>query len=268
MSILKLTKSPILRQKSRVILTGASSGIGRQLALKYASRGYHLVLIGRREDELKTVAEECLAKGAGEAVIGVADVSIQVDCKRVIEEAVRVLGGLDLLVLCAGIAAHILFSNVESLDIYEKLMQTNYFGYVYCTFYAFPHLRKAHGQILVVSSISGEIGLPYRSAYCGSKFAVTGFFESLRSEIDHNEIAITIVCPPSVKTNLRANSLVGTGTESSTQISVEKCVDDILAAADRRARKIYFPLKVYIAAYFRPFFPDLVDARLKKAAKL
>jgi short-subunit dehydrogenase len=112
--------------------------------------------------------------------------------------------------------------------------------------------------------------LPYRTAYCASKFAVTGFFEALRSELDDDDVAITLVCPPSVRTNFRKNSLVATGADSDEgyRISVEDCCSDILAAADRRARKIYFPLKVYIAAYMRPLFPDAVDKRMKKHAKL
>lgn len=112
------------------------------------------------------------------------------------------------------------------------------------------------------------MGLPHRSAYCASKFAITGFFESLRSELDQKEITITIVCPPSVRTNLRKNSLSGTDSEEGFRISVQDCVRDMMAAADRKARKIFFPLKVYFAAYIRPIFPDIVDRKLKAAAKL
>lgn len=149
-------------------------------------------------------------------------------------------------------------------------MQTNFYGYLYCTYYALPYLKQTKGQVLVISSVSGEIGLPFRTAYCASKFAVTGFFEALRSELDKYDVAITIVCPPSVKTNLRNNSIIKIeGAEDNEhRMEVGDCVAKILEASDRRARKIFFPFKVYFAAYLRPFLPDIVDKRLKRAAKL
>jgi short-subunit dehydrogenase len=270
LTILKLFAEVKARPGMRVCVTGASSGIGKEISIQYAKRGYKLVLAGRDVKALAEVQNACLNLGSKQVEIIATDVRERSQCKALIENSVSILGGIDILVLCAGVSAHQLFSDITDLDIFNELLQTNFFGYLYCTFFALKHLKESKGQILVISSISGEIGLPYRSAYCTSKFAVTGFFESLRSEMDQDEVAITIVCPPSVRTNLRNNSLVKVEGEKDNEyrINVEECVRDILAAADRRARKIFFPLKVYFAVYCRPFFPDLIDKKLKKAAKL
>eukprot|EP01016_Furgasonia_blochmanni_P040510 TRINITY_DN5179_c0_g2_i3.p1 TRINITY_DN5179_c0_g2~~TRINITY_DN5179_c0_g2_i3.p1 ORF type:complete len:178 (+),score=24.66 TRINITY_DN5179_c0_g2_i3:248-781(+) len=166
---------------------------------------------------------------------------------------------------------------------------------MYCTKHALQPLKKNKGQIIVISSMSGEIGLPWRTAYCSSKFAVTGFFEALRSEVYDTGLGITIICPPTVDTPMRSNDILRkqklketaesrvndttaegktSGTEpkhdqlydpnQKVRLSAEQCVKIILEAADRRARKIYFPLKPYIAVYLRPFFPDVVDHLLRK----
>ena len=270
LTILKLFAEVKTRSGMRVCITGASSGIGKEIAIQYARRGYLLVLTGRKLKELLEVQNTCLALGSRQVEIIQSDVSQKAECEILIEKTISLLGGLDILVLSAGVAAYQLFKDVNNIEVFQEVLQTNFFGYLYCTFYALKYLKESKGQILVISSISGEIGLPFRSAYCSSKFAVTGFFESLRSELDHDEVAITLVCPPSVRTNLRNNSLVKLdgGKDNEYRISVEECVRDILAAADRRARKIFFPFKVYFAVYLRPFFPDFVDRKLKKAAKL
>lgn len=270
LTLLRLLAVNKARPGMRICLTGATSGIGKEIAIQYAKRGYRLMLSGRKLASLIEVQNFCINLGSPQVEILVTDVCIQKDCENLIETSVKLLGGIDILVLCAGVAAYQLFNDISDINIFQKVLQTNFFGYLYCTFYAIKYLKETKGQILVISSISGEIGLPYRSAYCTSKFAVTGFFESLRSELNHDEIAITIVCPPSVRTNLRANSLVKLDGDKDNEdrINVETCVQDILAAGDRRARKIFFPLKVYFAVYIRPFFPDYIDRRFKKAAKL
>ncbi|CAG9320386.1 unnamed protein product [Blepharisma stoltei] len=270
LTLLKLFAVSEVKENSRVVITGASSGIGKEIALQYAKRKYSLVLAGRQLDTLQAIQEQCLKLGSPKVLAKETDVTIESQCKDLINFSVENLDGIDILVLCAGISAYQLFENVSDLSVYEKIMQTNYYGYLYCAFHGLPHLKKSRGQILVISSISGEIGLPFRTAYCASKFAVTGFFEALRSELNQDELAITIVCPPSVRTNLRNNSLVKVDgdKDNENRISVENCVANILAAADRRARKIYFPFKVYFAAYLRPFLPDFVDKKLKKAARL
>jgi short-subunit dehydrogenase len=270
LTILKIFAENKARPGMRVCITGASSGIGKEIAIQYAKRGYKLMLSGRDTKSLIETQITCLSLGSKQVEICQTDVRLQDQCVALIEKTVSVLGGIDILVLCAGVSAYQLFNDITDVNIFTEVLQTNFFGYLYCTYAAMKYLKESKGQILVISSISGEIGLPFRSAYCTSKFAVTGFFESLRSEMDQEVVAITIVCPPSVRTNLRSNSLIKLDGEKDNEyrINVEECVRDILSAADRRARKIFFPFKVYFAVYCRPFFPDMIDKRLKKAAKL
>ena len=126
--------------------------------------------------------------------------------------------------------------------------------------------------------MSGEFGFPSRTAYCASKFAINGFFEALRGEVGQKEVTITIVCPPSVKTDFRKYDLaLGKGEgknekekpgKRDTRIEVEECVKIIIEATDRKARRIYFPFRAYIGVYLRPFFPDLVDHFALREAKL
>ena len=133
-------------------------------------------------------------------------------CRKLVETAVETFGRLDLLILNAGVSAHFLFEDTKDMSIFRKMMDVNFFGYLYPTRlaftllyhyrYALPYLKKSHGQILVMNSYSGEIGLMFRSAYCSTKFAVSGLFESLRMEVG-DQIDITIVCPITIETDFR-----------------------------------------------------------------
>lgn len=226
--------------------------------------------MGRNKAQLEEVGRECKELGCAQVLLLPCDVRSLSDCMRCVQSAVTAYGQLDILVLCAGIAAYHSFPNTPSLQVYHDLMDTNFFGYLHYTYCAFPYLKASKGQIVVISGISGEIGLPHQSSLSASKFAVTGFFESLRSELSDNSVAITIVCPPATRTNLRKNAVLRLRNSSEVEwsLDVESCVRNILAAADRRARKIFFPFSVYFAAYIRPFFPDLIDRRLKRSARL
>ena len=269
------------RSGSVILITGAGSGIGRAIALKYAERSCTLILVARTASSLEAVAEECRRVGpACAAEVFPIDVSNESECARLMTHVAEKFGALDILVLCAGIGAHQYFQTTTDLSVYRRLMDVNFFGYLYCTKYAMELLKSRHGQIVVVSSISGEIGLPMRTAYCASKFAVTGFFESLRTELKREntmlmpsacDVDITIVCPPTVDTNLRKNALANVGGAPSPgqgsgkkKMSAAACATCVVDAADHRMRKIYFPMKAYAAVYLRPFLPDLVDAMVSR----
>ncbi|KAL8271084.1 hypothetical protein Esti_005001 [Eimeria stiedai] len=187
---------------SVVVITGATKGIGKEVALRYARRKCSLVLAARGQAALEATKLQCLEEGAAACVIVSTDVTDENACRKLIDEAIRAFGRIDVLVLNAGIIAHFPFSEFADMEVFRRLFEVNFFGYVYCTKYALPHLKKTKGQIVVISSISGEIGLPLRSAYCSSKFAVTGFFEAVRMECG-DQIDVTICCPPSVNTGMR-----------------------------------------------------------------
>jgi len=265
-----------IQDGSVIIITGASSGIGRELALKYAQRNCRLVLAARSKNLLDEVAKECRVRKA-QAKAVVADVTNEADCKNIIDVCIKEYGIIDVLILNAGVGCHHEFATTPTMDVYHRLMAVNFYGYLYCTHAAYPHLQRSKGQIVVVSSLSAEMGLPFRTAYCASKFATTGFFEALRAEMEASgkpKIYITIVCPPSVKTNLRLNSMsVSDQTPISTvpdrdAISVSECADVIMEAADLHLRKVFFPLMTFLGVYARPFLPDIVDALAIRKSRL
>ncbi|MES1907654.1 MAG: hypothetical protein MHM6MM_000732 [Cercozoa sp. M6MM] len=291
---------PSFQDGSVILITGASSGIGREIALRYAERDCSLVLAARTKAKLEQVADACREKGRSVTCVS-CDVREEKQCKRLIERTLEEYGRLDILVLNAGVGSHVRFHSETDLSVFEHVMRTNFLGYVHCTKHALEPLKRTHGQIVVLSSISGEIGLPFRTAYCASKFAVTGFFEALRAELtveyekQHGKdsskggkgdrtkegrrrrtpIDITIVCPPTVNTNLREHSKQfsdsNIGSENDKEgnkeaMSVADCASIVIEAADRRLRKVFFPIRIYASAYLRPFWPDFVDYFVNRAA--
>ena len=199
---------------SVVVITDASSGMGRELALRYAKRGCKVVAAARRIERLQELVQ--LAGGSPGSILPVqTDVSVEEDAKNLITKTIETYGKIDLLVLAAGISAHSLFEDFESMEPFRKVVETNLYGCVYPTRYALPYLKAGsakrlsptRGHIVVFSSFSGEFGLWYRSCYSASKFAVNGFFESLRMELG-GALDITTICPITVQTEFREGSLI------------------------------------------------------------
>ena len=279
------------KPNSVILITGAGSGIGRQLALTYARRPCRLALADVNTAALEQSKQACLAiSPALPILLLTVDVTTLTACQSMVATTLSQYGQLDILVLCAGIGAHHTFSSSTPPALFDKLLAVNFYGYLHCTLAAFDALKASHGLLVAITSFSGEVGLPYRTAYCASKFAVTGFLEALRSEmtvVDDEQrqrdgggggsgsgrFDIVIVCPPTVNTNLRRNSLtpdpqLKDATPPATAMSVEQCAEAIVDAADRRLRKAFFPLGSWMAAYFRPIIPDVMDALILKRAKL
>ncbi len=165
-----------------VIITGASKGIGAELARQLAAKGAKLVLAARGEQELEAVAAECRKRGA-EVIAVRADVAIERDCQAVVAGAVTAFGRLDALVNNAGATMWARFEDVQDMSILERIMQVNYMGAVYCTHHALPFLRESKGLIVGISSLAGRTGVPTRTGYSAAKHAMTGFFDSLRIEL-------------------------------------------------------------------------------------
>jgi NAD(P)-dependent dehydrogenase (short-subunit alcohol dehydrogenase family) len=162
-----------------VVITGASRGIGAELAYQLSEQGARLALAARDISRLETVAGQCQARG-GEAICIPTDVSEAILCQDLIEGAVKHFGRLDMLVNNAGITMWAKFEEVQDLTIYEKIMRVNYLGSVFCTYYALPYLKQSRGRLVAVSSLTGKAGVPTRSGYAASKHAMVGFFDSLR----------------------------------------------------------------------------------------
>ena len=261
-------------KEKRIIITGASSGIGRELARQLASQGAYLVLGARREPELQAVAAECGELGA-QAIAMPNDVTEQSQCEELIETAVENYGGIDMLINNAGASMHAHFENVVDLSVYERLIRINYLGAVFCTHYALPHLKASRGKIVVVSSLAGKTGVPTRTGYSASKHALHGFFDALRCELAGSGVKVTIVCPGYVATGIRRYIIGDDGrpmdrsyTNESMFMSTEICAGIILKAAAKSKREVIMTLTGKVGQYVKPFLPGLIDRVAQRKVKL
>ena len=224
-----------------VIITGASSGIGKALAEKYASEGWNLVLGARRIERLKEL-EDQLTKV--EVLPVKTDVTKEEDCKFLIESAVRKFGRIDVLINNAGISMRASIEDVE-LNVLHKLMDVNYWGTVYCTRFALPYLLQQKGSLVGVISVGGYIGLPGRTGYSASKFAVRGFLDTIRIEYLKSGLHVLVAAPGFTASEIRLTALTSDGQQQgetprneNNMMSAEKCARIMFKAIKRRRRKI------------------------------
>lgn len=250
--------------KKTAFITGASSGIGASLALVGARLGYNLVLMARSAEGLEQTALACRNEGA-EVLIVQGDVSIEFDCKRAVELALEKFQGIDVLINNAGISMRAVFADTEP-DVLKKLMDVNFWGTVYCTKYALPALLKSKGTVAGVSSIAGFKGLPGRTGYSASKFAMHGFLESLRCENLKTGLHVLIACPGYTKSNIRNTALDSSGaSQAETPLNEDKLMhpDEVaekLWAAIHKKR-LYMILTVVgkLTVFINKWFPKLAD---------
>ncbi len=178
----------------RIILTGASEGIGRALALALAARRARLVLAARDASRLESLARECRTAG-GEAIAVPTDVANAQDCEWLVAESMKALGGIDIVIHNAGITMWSRFDAVADLEIFERLLEVNYLAPVRLTALTLPHLKTSKGLIVAVASLAGLTGVPERSGYAASKHALIGFFDSLRIELQGSGVDVSVVAP-------------------------------------------------------------------------
>lgn len=248
-----------------VVITGGSSGIGRELAYQLSAQGALLVLAARDPVLLDAVAAECRRRGA-RAISVPTDVSVEAECAALIARAVEEYGRIDTLVNNAGISMRARFEELGSTEPIERIMRINYFGSVYCTWYALPHLKRTRGRIVVVSSLAGKTGVPTLSAYAASKHAVAGFFESLRTEIAGDGVSITIAYPGFVATDI-ATRAIGPGGNTlgvrnvvkSRAMPVEECATRIIEASSSRRRELVMTARGKIGLWLKLMVPRTVD---------
>jgi short-subunit dehydrogenase len=258
--------------KDKVIaITGASKGIGAELARKFAARGARLVLAARSEAELERVAADCRHVGAS-VVIVKADVTKEVDCQAIISGAVVAFGRLDVLVNNAGASMWARFEDIDDMSILKRLMDVNYMGAVYCTKHALPHLRDTKGLLVGISSLAGRTGVPTRTGYSAAKHAMTGFFDSLRIELDGSGVDVTMIYPGFVATGIRENATGPDGkpimvspVKEGEVMSVEDCARRIVTAMERREREVVMTARGKIGLFLKLFAPSLIDRMAKRA---
>lgn len=256
------------------VITGASDGIGAELARQLAAqqRGdVGLVLAARGNERLESVAAQCREHGSTTLCVPT-DVADQAQCRQLIERAVEQFGRLDTLVNNAGMSAHAMLDEVGDLSWYEHLMKVNHWGSVWCTHAALPHLLASRGRIVAVSSLAGLVGVPGRTAYSSTKFAMTGFFEALRVELAPRGVSVTLAYPGVVATEIRyrgygANGQPAgrSGLDESGAMSVQTCARLIREAMDGRQREVVMTTKGKLGRWLKLLAPGLVD-RMARAA--
>jgi len=257
-----------------IVITGASEGIGAEMARQWAARGKSdtaLVLAARNVEKLEAVATECRAFGS-EVLVQRCDVGVQSECVALINAAVQAFGRIDTLVNNAGMSAQALFSEVADLGWYETLMRINHWGSVWCTHAALPHLKATKGRIVGVSSLAGLVGVPGRTAYCGTKFAMTGFFEALRVELAAAGVSVTLAYPGVVATEIRYRGFNAkgqaagkSGLDETGAMSVETCARLIIDGTEARERDIVMTAKGKLGRWLKLLAPGLVDKLALKA---
>ena len=196
-----------------IIVTGASSGIGLASATRFASLGAKIVLAARSIDKLEKIAEEInkkFNKSTDKVLCVKTDVTKEEDCKNLVEQTIKHFGKIDVLVNNAGISMRAVFKDMD-LNVMRSLMDTNFWGTVYCTKYALPYLLESKGSVVGVISTAGYVGLPARTAYSASKFAVRGFLETLRIEHLYDGLHVMIFAPGFTTSNIRNVALTADG---------------------------------------------------------
>lgn len=248
------------------VITGASAGIGQALAIQLAQQGANLVLAARNQAALETTADACIKAGA-KALAVPTDVTNSEACRHLIESGVKAFGAIAGLINNAGISMWARFDQVSDLSIFEKIMQVNYLGAVYCTHYALPYLKESQGLLVAISSLCGKTGIPTRSGYVASKHAMQGFFDTLRIELRDTGVDVLVVSPGFVATDIRQHVLGADGklidaslqNEQQQAMSVEECVNQILQSMQARRRELVMTRKGRFGSWLKLIAPDLVD---------
>lgn len=248
-----------------VLLTGASSGIGRELALALAAERARLALVARDANRLDEVATLCRQRGA-EAVTVSADLSGQDGCRDALARTLEAFGRLDVLLLDAGQDMWARLDEVTDPSIYERLMRVNYLGPAWLAHGALPHLKASAGRIVVVSSLAGLTGVPTRTGYAATKHALHGFFDSLRVELAGSGVTVTLVCPDFVLSEIHRRALgpdgrpLGTSPMQESRImTAATCARLALDAARRRRRLVLLSRRGRIGRWVRMVAPGLID---------
>jgi dehydrogenase/reductase SDR family member 7B len=247
-----------------VIITGATSGIGEACAIVFGKEGAKVVITGRSQVKI----DNCLQvlQQSGIDAFGIlADAGSEEDNKKIAEETVRNFGKIDILINNAGISMRSLFEDLE-LSVFHKVMDTNFWGSVYATKYCLPEILENRGSIIGVSSINGYRGTPARTAYTASKYAMNGFFESLRTEVMKRGVHILVACPGFTASNIRNNALTADGTvqgesprEEEKMMTAQEVAEAILIATIKRKRDLVLTRQGKLAVFLNKWIPGLMD---------
>jgi dehydrogenase/reductase SDR family member 7B len=251
-----------------VIITGASSGIGKALALQLGLLGAKVAITGRNAQNLEQTTNELKRLNINVLAI-VADVSLEADNRLMVDKTIETFGQIDILINNAGITMRSLFEQLDDLDVIKRLMDTNFYGTVYATKYALPHIKASKGSIVGISSIAGYRGLPVRTGYSASKFAVNGFLEALRTELLKTGIHILIACPGFTASNIRFSALDGQGNETGETVrnedkmmSPDEAAYYIIKAIKKRKLELILTPRGRWTVFLNKWLPGIITDRL------
>ena len=252
-----------------VVITGASSGIGRAAAFAFAGEGCSVVISARTKKNLDETETE-LKKISTNILSVETDVSKEEDCKRLMKETVKHFGQIDVLVNNAGVSMRAVFNDAD-LSVLKKLMEINFWGTVYCTKYALPEILKTKGVVVGVSSIAGFKGLPGRTGYSASKFAMHGFLESLRIENRKTGIHVMLLCPGYTESNIRNTALNKNGNaqgnsplEEKKLMSADAVAQYLIYGIKRKRNTVILTLQGKAVTLLNKFFPKFIDKLVYK----
>jgi short-subunit dehydrogenase len=258
-------KKEIFEGKS-VIITGASSGIGRSLALRLATERAWLTLAARDEARLGRLKNECERLG-GRAIAIPTDISDERECQKMIGNALECFGRIDMLINNAGMSMVSKIDEMSDLTLFKQVMNVNFYGMVHCTFHALRYLMQSHGQIVNISSIGGFLGVPYNSSYVSSKFAMNGFTESLRIEVARDGVSVTLICPYWVITEFHERYLDKNGVPKGAEgrqlytpkmMTADQCAEIIIEAARKRTRQVIMSPGIW-GQWLKLIAPGIMD---------
>jgi dehydrogenase/reductase SDR family protein 7B len=247
-----------------VVITGASSGIGKACAEVFAARGCKVMLSARQTEKLQYIEFHLKQKGYDVASC-TSDVSKEDDCRNLIIQTINLFGKIDVLICNAGISMRALFESAD-LDVIRRVMEVNFWGMVYCSKFALPWLLKSKGSIVGMSSIAGKKGLPGRSGYSASKFAMEGFLESVRTENLKNNLHVLVARPGFTASNIRNVALGNDGSEQgesprdeNEMMSAEEVANHIYHAVENRKRDLLLTRNGKLVVLLNKFFPSMMD---------
>jgi short-subunit dehydrogenase len=257
----------------RIILTGASEGIGRALALALAARGARVALAARDRERLETLAAECRARG-GEALAIPTDITNHQDLDWLVTETAKTFGGIDVVIHNAGITMWSRFDALRDLEIFDRLIEVNYLAPVRLTALTLSHLRQSRGLIVAVASLAGLTGVPERSGYAASKHAMVGFFDSLRIELHGTGVGVSVIAPDFVVSEIHKRAIgpdgepLGASPMMQAKImSAEECAQRILRAMEKRQRLLLMSARGKWGRWLKLLAPSITDRIAARAIR-
>ena len=248
-----------------VVITGASSGIGKACAEEFARRGAQVILAARQYVKLCEISNEIHERYKVKTLAIQVDVSKEEDCEHLIAQTLSTFGQMDVLINNAGISMRALFRDLD-IEVLKKVMDVNFWGTVYCTKYALPELLNNGGSVVGVSSVAGFKGLPGRTGYSASKFAMNGFLQALRTENLKNDLHVMLACPGFTASNIRKVALNNearpqgeSSMEEDRMMTAQEVAAKIVDGVEKRKRELIMTAQGKLTVWMQKFFPKWLD---------